>query len=325
MSPNVSVIMPIYNTRKYLSETLNCLRSQTLKELEIIFVDDGSTDGSDDIVRRFVETDSRYKMITQPNRGAASARNAGLAVASGEYLSVLDSDDLFEDDMLEKSYFYAASRRADLVVFRADQFIDEERRFKQTSWTVKARQLPASDAFSFRDVFPNRFRAMQGWTWDKLFRREFVSRNGIAFQEQRLYNDILFTFSAYLRAGRIVFLDDILVHQRKRGGGSLSDEGSGEWGSLFSALSALKGQMIACDQYAYFERDFVNYVIWMVLYHLSLCSPSQKKLFLRQVLEVWDSHFGIFGRDESFYDPVSNMGALRCSLYEQFGSSESDR
>lgn len=321
----VSVVMPIYNTRQYLAETLECIKYQTLQDIEVVFVDDGSTDGSDDIVRRFAETDSRYKFVSQPNKGAASARNAGLRIAAGEYLSILDSDDVFEKDMLEKSYFYAAGRRADIVVFRADQFLDQGRCFKWTPWTAKSAQLPASDIFSFQDVFPNRFQAIQGWTWDKLFRRRFIQRHGIMFQEQKLYNDMMFTFSAYLKAGRIAFLDEVLIHQRKRGGGSLSDEGSKEWSSLFSALSLLQERMAEYGFLPRFEKDFINYVIRMVLYHLSLCSPSQKKLFLRQVLEVWDSHFGIFGRDESFYDPVSNMGALRCSLYEQFGSSESDR
>ena len=101
----ISIIMPVYNAEKYLCEALDSVRNQTLKEIEIICVDDGSTDRSVEILSEYQKKDSRIKVLhqTEPSAGAALARNLGLQEARGEYLSFLDADDLFEPDLLEST------------------------------------------------------------------------------------------------------------------------------------------------------------------------------------------------------------------------------
>lgn len=312
----ISVILPVYNTRKYLHRTLNSLVTQTLKDIEIICVNDGSTDGSLNVLEAYAKKDPRFIVLSQENKGASAARNLGLSMAKGEYLSILDSDDIFRPDMLEKSYYAAKGARADLVVFRANQFIEQESKYKLTDWTVKSNQIPAKMSFSVEEVLGNKFFAIQGWTWDKLFSHDFVKCNKIKFQEQRLYNDMLFTFSVYLKAKRIVFLNELLITQRKRGGGSLSDEGSKEWESLFQALLALRQVLTSKDDCAEFEQDFTNYVIRMILYHLSICSDDQKPIFLTQIRDCWDDEFTLFGRERSYYKPLSNIATLSCYFSE---------
>lgn len=98
----VSVIIPVYNVEKYLRQNLESVQKQTLKDIEIICVDDGSTDSSCKIAEEFAAADSRFVVIKQQNGGAGAARNNGLRHAKGKYLSFLDSDDFFEPDMLEK-------------------------------------------------------------------------------------------------------------------------------------------------------------------------------------------------------------------------------
>ena len=102
-TPKVSVIIPVYNTEKYLRECLDSVINQTLKEIEIICVDDGSTDSSLEILKEYANKDNRFTIITQQNLHAGVARNAGLAVAKGEYVSFLDSDDWFELKILEET------------------------------------------------------------------------------------------------------------------------------------------------------------------------------------------------------------------------------
>ena len=97
----VSVILPVYNAGKYLHQCMDSIVNQTLKDIEIICVDDGSSDNSLEILRQYAEKDERVKVIAQANGGAGAARNNGLRAATGEYLSFLDSDDFFELDMLE--------------------------------------------------------------------------------------------------------------------------------------------------------------------------------------------------------------------------------
>ena len=104
MSVKVSVILPVYNASDYLHQCMDSIVGQTLKDIEIICVDDGSTDNSLDILKEYEQKDKRVKVIQQKNAGAGAARNNGLSIATGEYLSFLDSDDFFEPDMLEKAY-----------------------------------------------------------------------------------------------------------------------------------------------------------------------------------------------------------------------------
>lgn len=314
--PLVSVVMPVYNTSKYLRQTLGSLINQTLSDIEIICVNDGSTDRSLEILREYEKSDPRVVVLDKMNQGAAAARNAGLEMARGRYLSILDSDDFFEPDMLEKSYFAAINQRADIVVFRSNQKEDTTGKFKETPWTVKSNQIPALSVFSFADIRFNRFHAVEGWTWDKLFLRSFIEKNNIRFQSQKIYNDLLFTFSACILADRITFFDDVLVHQRKRGGGSLSDEGSSKWGCLFSALAALRDEMLRYSEYERYEKDFLNYVVRMVVYHLSISGKKDQRSLLHDFTERWIPFFGLSGKEDSFFDPISTVAELKLAIDE---------
>ena len=117
----VSVVMAVYNAERYLRQALGSVCAQTLKEIEIICVDDGSTDGSMEILKEFAGQDDRIKILQHLEKtdGAAAARNMGLQAAKGEYLSFLDADDWFEPDMLEKAYEKASLQELDVLIFDA--------------------------------------------------------------------------------------------------------------------------------------------------------------------------------------------------------------
>ena len=117
--PKVSVIIPVYNVEKYLHECLDSLLNQTLKDIEIIAVDDGSTDSSLKILKDYAKKDKRLKVLTQENKGAGAARNLGMKHATGSYLSILDSDDYFDHSMLELLYKKAEKTKAKDVVLQA--------------------------------------------------------------------------------------------------------------------------------------------------------------------------------------------------------------
>lgn len=114
-SPLISVIVPIYNMESLLPRCLDSLAAQTLRDLEIICVDDGSTDGSGGIVRKYASGDSRFRLITQENSGRAEARNAGIRAAAAPYLGFADPDDYVEPDMYERLYRLAEESGADMV------------------------------------------------------------------------------------------------------------------------------------------------------------------------------------------------------------------
>ena len=115
MNIKVSIIVPVYNVEKYLRQCLDSLINQTLQEIEIICVDDGSTDNSSNILSDYAQKDSRIIVHRQENQGLANARNAGLKLANGEYIGFLDSDDFVDIDFFEKLYQAASSDNADIA------------------------------------------------------------------------------------------------------------------------------------------------------------------------------------------------------------------
>ena len=126
-TPKVSIIVPVYNVENYLIDCLDSLINQTLKEIEIILINDGSTDNSLKIINLYAQYDSRIKIIDQENKGPSSARNRGLDVSQGEFISFIDSDDWIDNDFIEKLYLSALNNNCDI----ATATIIRKRRFAQ--------------------------------------------------------------------------------------------------------------------------------------------------------------------------------------------------
>lgn len=286
----VSVIIPVYNVEKYLKQNLKSITEQTLKEIEIICVDDGSTDSSYKIIEDFAKKDSRVIPVKQKNGGAGAARNNGLRRARGKYLSFLDSDDFFEPTMLEEAYKKAEETKADFVVFNSDQYYEDSHEYKSVSWVVRYPELPPYQPFGRRAMTDNIFKVFVGWAWDKLYNRKWVLENDLWFQEQRTTNDMLFVFSAVAIAKRIAYVekDKILAHQRRNNKSSLSNTREKSWDCFYNALSALRDRLKAEGIYEEVERDYINYALHFALWNLNtLAEPTHQKLFDKLKNEWW--------------------------------------
>lgn len=210
----VSVIIPVYNSEAYLKECLESVIHQTLQNIEIICVDDGSTDASMNILQEYVQKDERFKILEQRHLGGGAARNLGLKVAEGEYLSFLDSDDFFELDMLEKIYLRCSEKKADVGVFGVMCYHQATGAQNYEAAGLRKEYLPDKEVFMWSDFPEYVFNSFHNWAWNKLFLREFVLKNQIYFQEIKRTNDLLFTNKAMILASRIVILDEALAHYR---------------------------------------------------------------------------------------------------------------
>lgn len=175
-SPLISVIVPIYNMESLLPRCLDSLAAQTLRDLEIICVDDGSTDGSGGIVRKYASGDSRFRLITQENSGRAEARNAGIRAAAAPYLGFADPDDYVEPDMYERLYRLAEETGADMVQCSYSPFLpaeSEESRGMAEEKLLHIENTACDGVFTekgeiFRLFLEDR---ITGVVWSKLFRR----------------------------------------------------------------------------------------------------------------------------------------------------------
>lgn len=197
----VSVIIPVYNVEKYLRECLDSILGQTLAEIEVVCVDDGSTDGSGAILDAAAERDSRVRVIRQANAGAGPARNAGLAAATGEYVSFCDPDDWCFRDMLERLFSEAKAKDCDLVLsgMRRYEFGTGNSHVARPARVIS--QLPRP--FSPRQVGRFLFTAGRANPVAKLFRRSFLIEQHIEFQPLLYVNDLFFSFISLAKARRI--------------------------------------------------------------------------------------------------------------------------
>ena len=305
---SVSVIIPVYNTEKDLRQCLDSVLGQTLYDIEILCVDDGSTDSSPRILEEYAARDPRVRVLHQENAGAGAARNRGLAAARGRYLSFLDADDFFEPDMLEKAYWAAELDRADFVVFESDQYYTEEQAFKVVDWPVKEKALPPYHPFSYRQMTYNVFKVFVGWAWDKLYRRSFIEALGIRFQEQRTTNDMFFVFAALVKAKRITAITDVLAHQRRDTSDSLSKTRENSWWCFHDALIALRTYLQDNGLFPELEQDFINYAMHSALWNYNSLAEPTKSRMREKMRSDWAEEFGLKGKNEAYF---YNKGEFR--------------
>lgn len=217
-TPTVSVIIPVYNQEKYLRENLLSVCGQTYRNLEIIVVDDGSTDSSPAIPEEFAARDGRIRVLTQKNRYAGVARNYGMQEAHGDYYLFPDSDDIFEPDMVERLVERAQQTGAEITVCRSDCFDTATGKHQPMSWAVKDALLKGVDTRLFcpATAIPRSvFQFLIGWTWDKLYRADFVRRHQFLFSATRHCNDAPFVFPTIAAAEKVSITDGApLVHRR---------------------------------------------------------------------------------------------------------------
>lgn len=296
----VSVIIAVYNSAKYLEQCIDSILAQTLTDFELICVNDGSTDNSGAILDAYAEKDSRVRVIHQSNTGAGLARNRGISEATGEYLSLLDSDDFFHPDMLKKAYDHAKEHQADICVFRTEHYNQETGEKRSSPWTLKADKLPGFQPFSWQDIKPFVFQFCIGWAWDKLFKTSFVREHGLSFPALRNSEDGVFVYRALASANTIVYLDDILVTQREYSN-SLSKTRSSAPCAFYDSLLLLKDYLLRENIFNDLEQSFVNWSIEFSLWNYdTINSDSQETIIQLLNNKGWDT-LGVTDKPSSYF------------------------
>lgn len=205
MNPKISVIIPIYNAEKYLSDTLDSVLSQTFTSFEIIAVNDGSTDGSLRLLNIYAARDSRIKIIDKPNTGVSDTRNVAIKAAKGEYLAFLDSDDVYSQNYLKRMYGVAEENGADVVVCNYVTFRGNVPSFprceRSTARDVTVRELLDTGLMTSMCV--------------KLTRKSLITKNRIAFDTELSFGeDLFFSWKTCLTSSKTVRIEDRLYGYR---------------------------------------------------------------------------------------------------------------
>lgn len=214
----VSVLVPVYNVEAYLPQCLDSLISQTLQDIEIICIDDGSTDGSGYILDQYAARDPRIRVVHQENKGYGKAMNTGLQLAKGQYIGVVESDDFAAPDMFVKLYQTAVQYSAQIVKCNYYRYWTSPREHRQKEPILK--HLPYQQVihpWAYQRLF-----RIQPSIWSGIYARDFLDNNQITFLETpgAAYQDTSFTFKVLATAERMVLLPDALLYYRQDNGGS---------------------------------------------------------------------------------------------------------
>ncbi len=216
--PRVSVVIPIYNVEQYLKETLYYITNQTLKDIEIICVDDGSTDSSLDITKEYAQKDSRITIITQKNLYGGVARNTGLSIARGETIIWIDADDMYRLELLEKLYNKLMQTKADIVlcpfnrISPKEEFVGTDDKLDE-SLNIFSKDT-VSDILTLFSVPP----------YNKLYNLNFVKKNNLNYSATKIQNDLAFSIKSRLLADKIAVVHEILIVHRNFSNTSVTRE-----------------------------------------------------------------------------------------------------
>ncbi|MCI8560037.1 MAG: glycosyltransferase [Dorea sp.] len=295
-SNKVSVVIPVYNGEKYIGQMLESVLGQSLQEIEIICVNDGSTDDSCGVIKRFMKRDSRITLLQQPNLNAGAARNRGLMKAKGKYIVFWDADDKFDRKALELMYRKIQKKQADICVCGVCEFTNEGKIY-ETDGYLKTAFIPGCDPFNKYDMCDMIFSFASNVVWNKMFRREFLMTHNLCFQEIRQANDTAFVMKALYQADRITCVEKYLAFYRMTHAGSLTGNSS---------------ETVFCpyESYMYTLHELKKDPDFPVVKR-SFCNKAAKGMFralnIQTSFEAYRQLYQFLQREG-----LSNLGLLQC-------------
>lgn len=272
--PKVTVIVPIYNVEKYLARCIDSLVNQTLNEIEIVLVNDGTKDSSGKIAMQYAK---QYKekiiYLEKENGGLSDARNYGLAYAKGEYIAFLDSDDYIEKDAYEKMYEKAKLENADYV--ECDfiwEYPNKKRKDKCYQYNNKKEML------AFARVV----------AWNKLIKREIIEENNIRFPKGLRYEDIEFTYKLIPHLNKICYVDQCFIHyiQRKNSIANVQNEKTAEIFEILDNVIRYYKEKNLFEEYRNeLEYNYARYLLCSSLKRI--CKIGNKQIRKRLIRQTW--------------------------------------
>lgn len=280
-TPQISIIMPLYNAGKYLRETLNSVKKQTFADYELICINDNSDDDTQEIIDSYMKNDSRIICFNNHERkGAAYSRNTGMDRAVGKYIIFLDGDDIFDEIMLEKAYKTIVSEDTDLVYFDFLPVVSEKIYNKEkVCYNERFRKEYCHTCFRVSDMKICDFMYFNTAPWNKLYRAEFIRENKIRFQELPCCNDVFFVLISFFLAKKMVVLDvdRIMVYFRKHDGATKIGNNQNPM-CLFYALEKVQQELVKRKLFHLYCEYFYTEAFWMLFstYNTTI-DPLQKR------------------------------------------------
>ncbi len=293
----ISIIVPVYNLELYVERCLNSLVNQTLKEIEIIVINDGSTDKSKEIIEKISnQYPNIIKLFDVPNMGAAKARNFGLSKATGEYIGFVDGDDYVSKDMYEKLYNKAIEENADIVTTAY---------YKEKEEKCEEKGTKQSECFGYSlHEQPNILIESFPYIWNKIFKRDLIIKNELEFEDLKIYEDLVFTYKLFLTANKISKVYEPLYFYIVTRENSLTHKFSEKRFDIFKAFQSLIDFMKKTNCF----EEFKNEILYILLKHIYVVLEQDvsketiklKKKYLKETFKYLNKNFKNWKRNVYF-------------------------
>lgn len=275
----ISIVIPIYNSEKYLADCLDSVLRQTFKEYEVVCVDDGSKDSSKKIAESYAKKFKAFRIIFHhKNRGLSAARNTGLRNSEGKYVFFLDSDDMIMPETLEELYQCAEKNNLDEIYFNMRKIYDSEMKHIQDKRTLKYRDY--EDIYNGQEMFSNFAveKNLKIEAWRQFYRKDFLQKNEIWFYEGILHEDNLFSFLCAMKAQRVMNINKEYYIYRQHGGSIMSTMNQQRMQSIYIVLLEIFkywsdndfSNSVNCAILFYFEHLFSTF-----LYYKNICQNNE--------------------------------------------------
>ena len=324
--PKISVVIPVYNAEKYLRECLDSVVNQTLKDIEIICVNDGSTDNSLSILEEYATQDNRIKIINKENGGVHTARNIGMERACGNYTIFLDADDFFDLRMFEKLYNKAIETDCDIVACETYDFDDVTKEIAIHNSLRKETFPEFKKIFNWKDC--KTLNIINPAPWNKIIKTDFLKETGLKFGKFGPYEDCAFFYSLYAFADSITFIDDILVYYRNNIQGQRSNLNPD---SFFDMCNVFENVIDNCKKLSYFD-EIKNLIaacaVEILIWNINQVIPKNNKkypLYFNKLHEIFNSEFYKDINDhilDNNYYLISNFQKIKKYEYKKLKNKE---
>lgn len=315
---DVSIIVPVYNVENYLHDCLNSLLSQTYENIEIICIDDASTDNSYDILKYFSKKDNRVKIIkNKENIGLGASRNIGLQEASGKYIQFLDSDDWLDYNSIEICYKNAEKYQLDFLMFKLINYDHDNNRFYKTNYySMEYMKKWFNKPFSITDLSANTIFRLPNSACNKFFLKNFLLENNITFPEGLIHEDNPVYFKAMFSSDKIMILDNYFYNRRIRSN-SITIKTDESLMDVMEITEEVLDYFISKKFYESYKKNIINYVVFVIKSKFYLIDEKFKDSYFKIMKKKIQKYINLYNLKKDFYNNLNeeNINFIKLILY----------
>ena len=315
MKPLVSVIIPVYNTEKYLKECLDSVISQTLKDIEIICINDGSTDNSVDILKEYAKNDIRIKIVNQQNGGRSVARNSGLQVACGKYIMFCDSDDQYKQNMCETLYNLIKKNKTDIACCEIAVNYECDHNLQESDKDYYALKFEGKKECTTGDLLK-----IDGSVCNKIFSKKIIDKFNIKFPEGLVYEDTAFFFMYYSICQNAYFIKQPLYIYIRHEGSIMNETFKGSEKAIdhIKIMDAVYSHLINSKIWDKYKNIFFEAYLLYFLFSYRHSLKNQKKLVFDYAIKFLKK----FKEKDFAYVPNNIKDELKNILRRKYGNEK---